>query len=85
MPEVNFAHAEVLRVIVVLADVLQHMDAQTTLLQDILRDEGLGMSSTGLTGIFLARQVRMKFLLSCVQHVLQHVDAQTTFLQDILL
>ena len=44
----------------------------------------LGMSNTGVTGIFLARQVWMKFNLSSVQHVLQHVDAQTTLLQDIL-
>ena len=58
VPEVNFALAEVLCV----------------LLQDIFVDEGLGTSSTGVSGIFLARQVKMKFLSSCVQHVLQHID-----------
>ena len=42
------------------------------------------MLNTGVTGIFLARQVWMKFQLSFVQHFLQHMDAQTTLLQDIL-
>ena len=40
------------------------------------------MSRTGVTGNFLARQVRLKFLLFCVQHVLQHADAQTALMQQ---